>query len=563
MAKQFATNRNKTGPATAGCVHRHLADFDRAQSADYRSRRQLTCASKCARLARLVAQRRLTRRTLWLFLTTWLLSVALLCNLPAAAAGQLMAGVAKIEVTDRSAGPVDGPLFVRALVIRDDKSVVAFVSIDVVAIGEIGPIGNDFLPKVRGRLNKELGLAPENVLINASHCHGKVRRDVDKLTVAAVRKAYESLVPVRVGVGVAHEDRIQQNRRIKLKDGREADERHAYAMPPDEEVAGVGPIDPEIGILRIDRMDGTTLAVLFNFACHPIQGVPGGANTSDLSGFAAQVIEQNMDRGTVALFLQGCAGDINPIWYKDVAHPRDAEVLGLMLGTNTLTAARRIKTSPNGTLKLLSRKVSLPLADWSERIAKLEARRQRLLNSLQGTSLNLKTFLELMVKHRLSPRYPSYYAHGYLHEANVGRWDLASLDEENRRQIARYVKNIYVMEELTRLNTNLALLRKHQRRNQSVAGRKIDVEVSAVRIGEFFLVTFPGEPSVEVGLEIKRKSPHEFTFVAGYTNGYIYYAPTERQLNNPGAAQEDCDCMLAPSWRRIYESAVLDMLSKL
>ena len=29
------------------------------------------------------------------------------------------------------------------------------------------------------------------------------------------------------------------------------------------------------------------------------------------------------------------------------------------------------------------------------------------------------------------------------------------------------------------------------------------------------------------------------TFVAGYTNGYIYYAPTAEQLLNPGAAQED------------------------
>ncbi|RLF37556.1 MAG: hypothetical protein DRN21_06300, partial [Thermoplasmata archaeon] len=73
----------------------------------------------------------------------------------------------------------------------------------------------------------------------------------------------------------------------------------------------------------------------------------------------------------------------------------------------------------------------------------------------------------------------------------------------------------------------------------------------------------PGEPSVQVGLNIKKRSPHPFTFVAGYTNGYIYYAPTAEQLKNPGCAQEDCDCLLAPQWQEIFESAAAEMLKKL
>ena len=78
------------------------------------------------------------------------------------------------------------------------------------------------------------------------------------------------------------------------------------------------------------------MAVVYNFACHPIQGVPNGGNTADLTGFASQVIEDNLSDGTLALFLQGCAGDINPVWYKDVDHPRDAEPLGNMLGLSAL-----------------------------------------------------------------------------------------------------------------------------------------------------------------------------------------------------------------------------------
>ena len=77
------------------------------------------------------------------------------------------------------------------------------------------------------------------------------------------------VIPVNVGVGTGYEDRIMENRRLKLKNGKEADVRHAYSLVPDEEVAGIGPVDPEIGILRLNRKDGRTLAVVYNFAVHP------------------------------------------------------------------------------------------------------------------------------------------------------------------------------------------------------------------------------------------------------------------------------------------------------
>ena len=38
----------------------------------------------------------------------------------------------------------------------------------------------------------------------------------------------------------------------------------------------------------------------------------------------------------------------------------------------------------------------------------------------------------------------------------------------------------------------------------------------------------------------------KFTFVAGYTNGYLYYLPTAAQRQIPGYAQEDYDCLVGP-----------------
>lgn len=478
-------------------------------------------------------------------------------------AAELRAGAAKVDITNIDAGPVNDPLYAKALVLANGEGVAVVITVDAVAIGEIGHIKDDFLANVRSQLQKDLDISPTNVFVNASHCHGVVCADVEQRTVQAVKEAYRNMVPVRVGAGAGHEDRIMENRRLKLKNGEEADVRHAYSLPPDEEVAEVGPVDPEIGILRLDRTDGRTLAVVYNFACHPIMGVPSRGNTADISGFASRVIEENSSAGTIALFIQGCGGDINPVFYKDVDHPRSAEPLGNMLGLSTLRALRKIACRDDARLTVFNETIELPRADFAQRIVALETEQERLLRSLKGTSLNLKTFVPLLVKYNVSRVYPSYYSHRYLHDKSLGRDDLSKLDEENRANLKQYIENIHTMEELTRIQTNLALLRMHQTDNLAARKRTIDVEVGGLRIGDFVLVTFPGELTVRIGLAIKKSSPHERTFVAGYTNGYIYYAPTAEQLTNAGAAQEDCDCVLAPAWQAIFEDKVADLLKRL
>lgn len=490
-------------------------------------------------------------------------AIAVFLVFGAAHAAQLSAGTAKMDITDQDAGPVNDPLFVKALVLKDAAATLAIITVDAVAIGEIGKIGNDYLPTVRARLEKECNIPPTNVLVNASHCHGTVCADILERTVQAVKDAAQTMTPVNAGAGSGHEDRIMENRRYALKEGGQADSRHAYSLPPDKDIAGLGPIDPEIGILRLDRTDGRTLAVVYNFACHPIQGVPSRGNTADIVGFASKVIEDNTSEGAVALFLQGCAGDINPAHYKDVDHPRDAEPLGNLLGLSTVQAFRKIQCKNDTPLKVITETIELPRADHTQRIARMEAGQTRLLHSLKGASLNLKTFLSLAVKYGLSNEFPSDYAHRYMHEEAMN-WDfLKKLDQENRENMQRYIENIYTMEELTRVQTNLELLRKHQADNAAAGKPTVSAEIMGARIGDFVLLSFPGEPSVQIGLNIKKSSPHEFTYVTGCTNGYLYYAPTAEQLRNEKSAQEDCDCILAPEWQARYEDASARILKDL
>ena len=212
--------------------------------------------------------------------------VLLLAYLPAASiAGVLHAGAAKIDITDET-GKVNDRLYARALALRSGDITAVLVSIDAVAIGGIGRIKNDFLPRVRAKLKNELGIAPENTLFNASHCHGLVHSEIEARTIEVVRRAVRSMVPVKVGVGVGRETRIMENRRLMLRDGSTVDVRRAYSLPSDKDVVSVGPVDPEIGILRLDRLDGKPLALVYNFACHPIQNTHEVGNSSDITGFS-------------------------------------------------------------------------------------------------------------------------------------------------------------------------------------------------------------------------------------------------------------------------------------
>lgn len=480
-----------------------------------------------------------------------------------AAEEPLLAGVGRVEVTDREAGPVNDPLFVKALVLKRGPTATAIVTIDAVAIGEIGRIKNGFLDDVRGRLARELGLEPSHLLVNASHCHGVVCRDVESRTVEAVRQAWNALEPVTVGTAVGSENRISENRRVTLKDGSQADVRRAYPLPADAEVAAIGPIDPEVGVVRLDRADGRTLAVIYNFACHPIMGVPSGGNTADFPAFASAVIEQAFD-GATAFFLQGCAGDVNPIRYKDTAHPHDAEPLGNLLGLTVLRAAKSIRTAPAAELRLQREMLTLPRgADLEARMAAIEAEQAKLIGTLRGTSLQFDTFLPLYVQTKVRVEFPSYYAHDYLRERAQGREDRRKLDAENKANLDAYLQNIRTMEQLSRLQTNLNLLKKHHAQNTAAGKSTLEAEIAALQLGDAVFLTFPGELTTQIGLNIKQQAPRPHTFVAAYTNGYLYYAPTTEQRRNTGYAQEDCDSLVAPEWQPIFEARALALLRRL
>jgi len=481
---------------------------------------------------------------------------------------QLKAGTGKSNITSVNCGDVHDSLFVKTLVLENGTSRLAIITMDVVANGGIGDIPDSFLPEITNRLKNEFKI--DHVLVCASHNHldgflnggKKIGADVKGKTLSAVKMALANLEPVKVGAGKGFENRFAMNRRIRLKDGKVFTIRHATPNMPDDQIAGLGEIDPEIGILKMERRDGTIKAVVYNYACHPYTGVPDKGVTAEFPGFASRLIEDQLGHQSMAFFIQGAAGDITEILYKDTDHARDCEPFGQMLGSSVLNALKEIKTSNSDQLSVVSETVSLPLrTDIPILLDTLLQEEKRALASLRSTSLNLKTFITLYIKYSLSPDFPSYDAEQYLFEKKTGFTGLEKVDEANKKDIDKYLRNVLAMEKLTQIQEDRYQLLLRQADVKRLGADHVSAQIMALSIGDFILVSFPGEPFSGVGLKIKESSSYPNTFVAGYSNGYLHYAPTAESYSQGG--YEVMNCILAPQWQNRYQEKIMELVKQL
>src|SRR5262249_41211673 len=119
--------------------------------------------------------------------------------------------------------------------------------------------------------------------------------------VKAIQEAHAKLEPARVqtGIGISF---ANINRRAKDVDGKVT-----LGLNPD------GPADRQIGLIRIERPDGSPLALIANYAIHGT--VMSGENkliSGDAPGIVAAYVEQKLN--TTVLFINGAAGNMAPIY---------------------------------------------------------------------------------------------------------------------------------------------------------------------------------------------------------------------------------------------------------
>ena len=106
-------------------------------------------------------------------------------------------------------------------------------------------------------------------------------------------------------------------------------------------------IDPTVGVIRVDDAQGNPMAILVNYACHPVIFGPDNLRYSaDYPGAMAKLVEASFDQKPICFFLQGAPGDINPMMDKTpLAENADAIKIevGEQLGREVVRVAKTIK----------------------------------------------------------------------------------------------------------------------------------------------------------------------------------------------------------------------------
>lgn len=277
---------------------------------------------------------------------------------------KLRAGVAETDVTPPTGLPMYGyfdriknnetatgtldPLFSRVLVLEAGQTRVGFVTLDLGRTFDSATMG-----QIKTALQHQDGIS--GLILTASHTHsGPNVVDVDPPApvtawekVAAekiIRAAHEAcgrMAEVRLGTGYGSVY-IGYDRRVVNSDGTV---RMLWTNPTR---IPTSPVDPTVSVLRIDRMDGSPMAILVNYACHPVIFGPDNRQYSaDYPGVMARVVEQAFGGQPICFFLQGGDGDINPY---DATTPLVEEAVkkrdwtGELIGREVVRVAKGIQT---------------------------------------------------------------------------------------------------------------------------------------------------------------------------------------------------------------------------
>ncbi len=304
--------------------------------------------------------------------------VALACFLPFTVDAALRAGFAERAITPEVGMEVPGgygksfskrihdPCKARAAVFDDGKTKVALVGLDALVVPR------PLVVETRKLIAARCGIAPEAVLIGASHSHSsgpvgmvlpgeydhasELVKDlaykkssmanpayldtVRDAIVDAVVAAHDGRGEVTVGFGVGHEPTVAFNRRIRMKNGLAAS--HPGKGNPNN-VDFAGPVDPEVGVIGVWNPEGKLLGCVVNFACHATTSGPW--ISANWIYYMEKVIQGYYGADTGVVFLQGTCGDITQVnnldphtnpesdaWAQFVGGRVGAEALKVLLG---------------------------------------------------------------------------------------------------------------------------------------------------------------------------------------------------------------------------------------
>lgn len=375
---------------------------------------------------------------------------------------------------------VHDELFARALVVKNNSTAIALISLDVLAVA------SDFVEKTRRAIAARVPLKPAAILISSTHTHAgpvtistfvnpdesldtNYMAQLGDAIVEAVETAWQTRFAARIGVGTGTIEGLGVNRRSK--DGK--------------------PVDPEIGIVKIDDAQGGTKAVLMNYGCHPtVLGPDNLLASGDFPNPAIERAQEQLGPGSFAMYVNGAQGNIS------VGHSSELSAIGVItpgrtferatelghrLGDAVLRALPSIATSASAYLHFETLTAGLPIKPYPD-----AKQTQKALQEAEKKAEALST-----------------NSHSSEYRQAQSELLYASITHYYARETSKYKDGV------------------------------LTIELQAIQIDGNVIVAVPAEVFVEIGLRIKKASPLR-TFVAGVTNGYIGYLPSRQAYEAGG-----------------------------
>ena len=418
---------------------------------------------------------------------------------PAAAPHQFRAGAATSNITPRLGASINGyftdrlathihdELHARCLVLDDGQTRLAIVVCDSCMIPR------EILDAAKRRVANKWGLAPDHILISATHTHTAgtcvaiFQSDPDPQYVEflvariadGVARAADNLAPARIAWGVGREPNQVFNRRWKVKPG---------TIPPNpfggtndlvrmnppvaspNLIEPAGPTDPEVSIVSVQSPDGRPIALLANYSLHYVGTGRDNDISADYYGAFADRIQQllgadRLDPPFVALLSNGTSGNINNINFRQKRAPLPPyEQIRIVAGAVAAEAQRVCQ--------------GLQYRDWVPL-------------GVQQTEIKLGV--------RLPSAEDVARAESILAKAKGA--ELKSAEQA-------YARETVLMKDYP---------------------KQVPLLIQAIRIGDLGIAAIPCEVFAETGLAIKQQSPFKQTFTIELANGCNGYLPTPEQ----------------------------------
>jgi hypothetical protein len=467
---------------------------------------------------------------------TVLLSFAC-CSAAAAqkAAPSLRAGAAAVDITPRqfplnmpggfSANMADrahDPLHCRALVLDDGTTTLAMVVVD-----NIGVAG-EALDEAKALASKRCGIAVEKMLVSSTHTHSAPSSNVKQGPSPAVAyrkvlvegiaesivRAHARLRPAATGADAHPLPEEVFNRRWFVKPGvmqpNPFGRMDQVVTNPGTSAAVLdrpaGPTDPDITVLSVqDAKSRRPLALVANYSLHYVGGTPRAAVSADYYGEFARLMPSRVGAGEefVVMMSNGTSGNINNIPFLVNRPPRE----------------------PFEQIRILAQKAADTA--WHAR-AKISAHRtDARLGMVQR---------EVMLRLRRPTA----------EQVAAAKTVLAVKEEAARAKLPRLAESY--------ARSTLAL---------AEGPETLKVTIQALRVGDLAVCAIPFETFVEIGLELKKRSPFARTMIISIANGSYGYLPTPEQHKLGGYETWLGTCKVQEDSSVVLTDQLLEMLAAL